>query len=131
MTQVYPKLQSYLPGGVNYDWHMPIRTRVVLLEQAAKELLVAATELGCDHIGRLNTPHKYDSLIFIARFVNKGCNRNDKHAWRKLCEDAGFEVRNEDWCAPVFWGPMKGWAEFRKAIQEYVKLQQKITRAVY
>jgi hypothetical protein len=130
MTQVYPNFQSYLPGGINYDWHMPIRTRVILLEQAAKELLAAATELGCDHIGCLDTPRRYDSLIFIARFINKGCNRNDRHAWRKLCAASGF-VACDDWQAPVFWGPMKGWAEFREELQKYVKLQQKITRVVY
>ncbi|MNS75920.1 hypothetical protein D3C72_1094510 [compost metagenome] len=127
MTQVYPKMQSYLPGGINYDWHMPIRTRVVLFEQVAKELLAAATELGCDHIGRTDTPHKFNTLIFIERFVNKGCNRNDKKVWRKLCKEAGFVVCNEDWWAPVFWGPMKGWAEFREELQKYASQQKKMT----
>lgn len=131
MTQVYPNFQSHFPGGVNYDWHTPIRTRIVLFEQAAKNLLAAAKELGCDHLGRPDTPCQLDTLIFMQRFINKGCNRNDKQAWRKLCNESGFVLCNEDWWMPVLWGPMKAWAEFRDELQKYIKQQQKITRVVY
>ncbi|MCY1449109.1 hypothetical protein D9M71_658290 [compost metagenome] len=130
MTQVYPNFQSHLPGGVNYDWHIPIRIRVALVEQAAKNLLAAAKELSCDHIGRPDTECKLDALIFMQRLTNKGCNRNDKKAWRKLCKESEFVVCNEDWWTPVLWGPMLAWAEFRKELQEYIK-QQKITRVIH
>lgn len=124
LTHTYPMMQSYLPGGINYDWHSSLRQRVVLFEQAAKDLLVAAEQLNCSHIGKPNEFKLYDPLVFIERFGNHGCNRNDKKAWRRLCTENGYVINNEDWWMNVLWGPLKAWAEFRAEIKAYANQQR-------
>lgn len=120
VQEYYPRLRSFMIGGKNWDYYMPMNARLALLHIHAQAALQMAKFAGTDIVGDTRKTIKSTPGEWLERYMTHGVHRNDNSAWRKICKE--LDITPDEWRTdrPVY-TPLEKWAEFRAALGPFLR----------
>lgn len=129
MREYYPRLRSFMIGGMNWDYYLPMEYR---LEKIYEHACCAIQMAGFAGTGITGDPHreiKASPAKWLERYLQHGTHRNDHKTWVKLCKR--LEIVPDEWrtTRPVY-TPLEKWEEFRAALKPFLARKLRYEEAI-